>query len=153
MDRGAEHSNKNSFCLRCITVHFEVHGEGTGRTNSQTSATCKNAMRAYAGAGCRSGRHVTRRSTLVGYATAHHLDLGVAGSLLYGTLVQPTACCLPSQLDAGHSSPVAAQARTIGGMAAGLGRVSDWGICSTSDGLLSFVGFGLKLDGHRPRPN
>ena len=64
---------------------------------------------------------MTRRSTLTGCATAHQLDLGVAGSLLYGTLVQPTACCLPSQLDTGHSSLVAAQARTIGGW------LSDWG--------------------------
>ena len=92
-------------------------------------------MRAYAGAGCRSGRHVTRRSTLVGYATAHHLDLGVAGSLLYGTLVQPTACCLPSQLDAGHSSPVAAQARTIGGW------LSDWGEFQTGEFAQRVMGY------------
>ena len=113
-DRGAEQSNKNSLCLSYVTVHLEVHGiTATSRgdwlhkfTNLRDMHLSKNAMRACVG--CRSGRHATRHSTLAGCATVHRLSHGVAVSLSTARWRSP-ARCFPSQLDAGQTSPVAAQ--------------------------------------------
>ena len=102
-DRGAEQSNKNSLCLSYVTVHLEVHGiTATSRgdwlhkfTNLRDMHLSKNAMRACAG--CRSGRHATRHSTLAGCATVHRLSHGVAVSLSTAGWRSP-ARCFPSQL-------------------------------------------------------